>query len=521
MRINDFIMQPGQFNLLNPQQEENLIKLIDISKVFHKEAGMSVPKSASISNRTIVLESGHQPNFLPYPGVWKKAFLLDYISKQLRTFGVHVIPVFGFADYNLSTASYLSQNQIPAFNRQGSENIGFKILEKDRWRCFHSLDKPSEERFSAEIEKIRRFYLDNTRNMNSDRDIIVHRTERLMDLLKKSHEQARTYSEMNAIFFSRICTEIFAFDILFFRYTDVQKKGLFVEISRQILNDLKKYNESYNRLISSTKVDIPQIEKDDIPFWYHCECGGKVHLIEHPSTVLAGTCPVCGREHQFSSGSSMIDLDVNYPQMSLNAIARNIIFSQGLGTHIFISGTGGGLRYGLLADAISQELGFHRPLTLAWQSKDYYLGVVHHRSLVELMRTFQLHFGDLTDPSLNVRVREYRATLQRQIAELRERGGARKEIQRLEGRFLNSAVQAAILKKIFSITPSILDLMAACEPNQILEAWVVAVSEAEIDRDDHLLKMHQDVLYPCDLRSPLAPDKIPSIHHAMKAIEVE
>ncbi len=521
MRINDIIPQLGQFHTLNTQQEENLGRLIEISKTFSEEAGIPFFHSAPVNNRTIVLESGHQPNFLPYPGVWKKAFLLDYIRRHLHELGMDAIAVFGFADYNLSTASYLFRNQVPAFNKQGSENIGFKTAEKNRWRCFHTLEKPSEERFLAEMEKIKRFYEENAKNLNSNREMIGYRTEQLTDLLQRSYERARSFSGMNATIFAGICTEILDLDILFFRYTDLQKNCLFIECSQQILNDIERYNSVYHLSASSHQTGVPPPEKGDVPFWYHCECGGKVHLMIDASSNFIGKCPVCEKEHRISMGPEYTNLAERYPRMSPNAVARNIIFAEGLGTTLFISGVGGGLHYGLIADAISRDMNIHRPLTLAWQSKDHYLGVVHQVALKELLRTFRLTPADLLDPGISRRIGEIRSALLQQVKEMQENGGDKKEIQRLEGRFLNSAVQAATVKKIFSSNPSVLDLLVTCDAKQISKQWNTGASEAEIIHEDHLIRMHGDVLYPCTPESPVAPDMIPEVYKTMVSIEVK
>jgi hypothetical protein len=261
------------------------------------------------------------------------------------------------------------------------------------------------------------------------------------------------------------------------------------------------------------------MKEEEVPFWYHCDCGGKVRLKALPAALLAGTCHACGAEHRIPMDSGS-DLDAAYPRMSPDAVARNIIFSEGLGTTLFVSGTGGGLRYGTVSDAISRKMGLHRPLTLAWQSRDHYLGVIHHRALRELMRTFGLDPADLVDPAVTSRIQEFRARLDHQIRELRRRGEDKTVISRLEGRFLNSSVQATTVKRVFSATPSIFDLLIACDPGQIPGSWAIAASGAGIHEEGPFLVMQGDVLYPCESGFSVVPGAIPQVHHAMEAIEV-
>ncbi|MDD1670093.1 MAG: hypothetical protein LUQ67_02075 [Methanomicrobiales archaeon] len=504
---------------LTSNQQENVLRIIELSRAFHSDAGLYFKDPGSPGRKAIVLESGHQPNFLPYPGVWKKAFLLDRIARELRDRGEEAVPLFGFADHNLSTAFYLARNQVPALNKIGTENIGFKIPERDRRRCFHTLKKPTSERFHEEIERIRTLYRATSGKMGPPGTTNDERTDQILHSLLWSYQRAQTFPEMNAYLFARICTDLFGLNLIFFRYTDIHKGSVFIDTARRVLSDLVAFNASYNAAVAGQE-EMPRVRNGDIPFWFHCDCGAKVHLAGDPPS-LSGTCPACGKEFDLPAGAGLGDLATWYPRMSPNAIARNLVFAEGLGTSLFISGTGGGLRYGRLADAISREMGFHRPTTLAWRSRDYYLGGIHYLALRELRRTFDLPSGDFTDPCLGEKIRRYRSSLQSEARDLRENQGEMKEIQRLEGRFSNSRVKAVMVKRVFQATPSILDLMAAVEPQVICQQWNTAIGDAGVYPDDHLLLMEGNVSYPCDPGFSLPMDAIPGVYKAMEAIEVD
>ncbi|MGA7628711.1 MAG: hypothetical protein WCA60_09480, partial [Methanoregula sp.] len=62
--------------------------------------GLPSDPSEKITSDTVILESGHQPNFLPHCGTWKKAFLLDRIYRKLQEKGIPAIAFFGLADQN-------------------------------------------------------------------------------------------------------------------------------------------------------------------------------------------------------------------------------------------------------------------------------------------------------------------------------------------------------------------------------------------------------------------------------------
>ena len=129
MRKNDFISLLVSRNDLKEKQIENLEKLKKVAEKFHRDAGtydeVKHVLNREITEKTLVLESGHQPNFLPYAGVWRKAFLLHFFDKEISALNNsrECIPLFGFADYNLCTAKWIYQNRIPAMTKDGFETI--------------------------------------------------------------------------------------------------------------------------------------------------------------------------------------------------------------------------------------------------------------------------------------------------------------------------------------------------------------------------------------------------------------
>jgi len=519
MRIEDLIPRLVDFHSLNVFQQENLRDLIAISRTFSSEAGIPGSLCDVIGSGSIVLESGHQPNFLPYSGVWKKAFLLDSIRKELTECGKDAIAVFGFSDHILSTASYLFQNQIPAYKKQGKENIGFKIPEKDRWRCFHYLSKPTEEQFHREIEKIKRIYSDNIRHLNTMEDALKHRMDDILELLSDCYHLAPSFADFNAFFFSRMCTDVFDLHLHFFRYSDVFEHGLLMNESKKILSHPDVYISNLEAAIAKTGSASTPLWENAMPFWYHCDCGGKIHLSgSNPSDVRC-TCPVCNKNHLLSLGPNLDSLGNYYSRMSPNAIARNVIFSEGFGTNLFISGTGGSLKYGQVADAMSIEMGFHRPLTLAWRSADMYLGAVHNRAIQELIKTFRLKITDLLENRMNEKIKECRGALERKMKEMEHTSQDKKAIQKFRGKYLNSLVQAETVRNVFAETPSFLDILMTFESTQISEKWRDTLQKVDIGSEGYWLSVQGDVLYPYKGIQGIMSRDIPGIFQAMKSIE--
>ncbi|HEC57316.1 MAG TPA: hypothetical protein ENI32_05485 [Candidatus Syntrophoarchaeum butanivorans] len=129
---------------------------------------------------------------------------MDFFDKELSVFDINrkAIPLFGFADYNLCTAKWLYQNRIPAMTKDGYETVGFKISGKDRWKRFDSIEKPPEEVWTKELERIRTFY---RKAIKKNKEEAKGNLERLMEEMCKSYELGKSFSDVNAILFSRVC----------------------------------------------------------------------------------------------------------------------------------------------------------------------------------------------------------------------------------------------------------------------------------------------------------------------------
>jgi len=520
--VIDLIERLADLPVLGESQQANLRGLVEVSRAFSSDAGIAAAPPVEIGSGTLVLESGHQPNFLPYSGVWKKAFLLDSLMRELAAGGKEPVALFGFSDHILSTASYLSQNQVPAYRKPGKENIGFRIPEKDRWRCFHLLDKPPVDRLRQEIDKIRRIYAENTGQVRPADPSVQPRLDDVLGILEECYERSRSFADWNAFVFSRMCTEVFGLRLHFFRYSDVFARGLLLEESRRILSRPAEYASHLRAAMAGmgTGAGGHVNADDDLPFWYHCECGGKLHLCGPGPDDLQGTCPVCGKDHHVSFGRDLNTLGASYPRMSPNAVARNLIFSEGFGTGLFISGTGGGLRYGQVADAVSGGMGFRRPVTIAWRSADLYLGPVQNRAILELMKTFRLDLQDLRDGQVNRKIGECRGALERKLKEMEGQPADKKTIQKYRGRYLNSQVQAETVRNVFSETPSFLDILVACEPARIIECWRDALAASRTTPGKYSQIVQGDARYPCGGVQGIMNTDVPGIIQALGSIEV-
>ncbi|WP_456469186.1 hypothetical protein [Archaeoglobus sp.] len=422
---------------------ENLDLVIDCARKFHKRAGIEFPDTTE----GFVVESGHQPNFLPHAGTFKKAFLLDFLKSRGE-----FIPLFGIYDYNMATAKWLYKNRIPDVNKNGFKKIGFKLSKKEVWKRFDQVEKPSEKEWEREVEKIKNHY--GTKNA----DVVA-------DEMWKSYELGDSFADVNAILFARLCQHL-EIEILFFKYTDIQKRCVFIEEWVEISRDIEKFNQLYNSVVSRKGLEgIGLNDANLAPFWYLCDCGGNVPIYQR-GTFL-GRCPLCGSNHEFENIEDVFD------RLSPRAVFRNLVFAKGLGTSAFVSGSGGGLKYGVISNEMYSEFEIKRPLVLYWKSRDFYLSPVHKKIVSEISKLFgQDIFG--------IDVMEKRNEW------------AEKMDGRTKGYYKYSDTLLQIARNAFLLNPSIVDLLGSVDFSEIAERWRKSLENAEI-REDEFYAVASDV----------------------------
>jgi len=490
-----------------------------VSEKFLAGAKIRIPISEIESDKSIILESGHQPNFLPHAGTWKKAFLLADIKKKLTAQGSSSIAFFGFPDRNLSTARLLSRNQIPALNKKGVEPIGFRIPDTDRLKSFCNVSKPPSETWETELQKIEKFYTEISGMFPDKKTILKPRMDQIIEILWESYNLADNFAELNGFAFAKICHEILDLDLMFFFYSDMQKEKLFIEESRKILQNMPVFNRIYNRVISENGLSIPPVDASHVPFWYHCGCGGKVNLFLKDSLSFDGSCPLCKKEFHLSFDTGFNNLDEYFADMDFNAVSRNVVMAEGLGDTLFISGTGGSLQYGLIADQVSHELAFHHPVSLAWRSQDFYLGMTHASALRNLMKTFMLSPGDLSGPSLNEMIRQQSGLLAGKLKEAQQKKDY-EIMNTLTGMYNNAKNWPVITRNIFLTIPSFIDILFNQDFTEIAGLWKRALDDAEISEANGVNIFRADINYKNDLINDIKTEDVPHICHIIRGLEV-
>lgn len=463
---------------LEKKQLFNLGSILESSELFSNEGKIDF-SYPSLDKKTVVLESGHQPNFLAHAGLMKKMFLLDHFKKKCESKGKKGIALFGFSDYDQCTSKLLTQNKLPAINKHGFEKIGFKIKGDEVWKRLDHIDKPTPDEWKKEIGKITSHY-----KKYSKSPIMEKNLDYIIDKLDESYKDAKNFPDINAFFLAKFSTEILGLNLIFFRYSDIQRRNIFLDEWKRIIVNIKNFNELYNKSISTFGLDIPLCTSDSLPFWYHCQCGAKVNLTFNEG-IAAGRCMLCSKDQIFS----IEKLEEEFKYLSPNAVARNIIFSEGMCTKIFISGSGGSLVYGKISDEISNDLGFHKPFTVSWKSKDYYPGIVHLAAIDQLEKLCRPENGIFIPENIGKTIKERKEFLLDLISKAKETGN-NDHLKKYEGQYKNLVLSIEIFKSVCKVTPSFIDVFVSQSFEHIKELW----SNTLIDIDLVSL-IEKDIVY--------------------------
>lgn len=503
---------------LSDRQRENVARLISLSQKFHDRIGIPGPDTEQVTPGTMVLESGHQPNFLPHSGVWKKAYLLSRIQEQIKNEGGSCVAFFGYADQNLSTAKLLYRSYIPAANKEGKETIGFSIADKDHNKSFCSLPKPSINSWQNELDRIKRHYLADSAKLKGNPGKTSLQPEKILDLLQKSYETAGNFAELNAIIFSRICHDILGIRVRFFLYSEVQKEHLFADESVHLLRHYRGYNQIYNQVVAEKKLNIHPVQVNHLPFWYHCSCGTKIDLFVDETNIARGECPVCCQKYALAFGPDFTRLPEYYGQMDFNAVSRNIVLAQGLGDALFLSGAGGSLRYGMIADQIAKKLGFRQPRILFWRSTDYYLGLTHAVIFAELAKSIGADPSEVPKAAFCEEITGMIRDLNVKITVAESTGSGSKTVKVLKNDLNRLTNLLSTAEKIFTLVPSVIDLFVNMD-SAIPGLWEDTLKNASITSVEEVNKIDADILYPSRILPDLPQEEIRQLYISLRKTE--
>lgn len=489
-------------NYKSEKQYANLKKIGEIAIDFHKKNGTyteGVKSQIDLlkeENIQILIEVAHQPNFLPYSGVWKKAVFADFIANKLNEKNTPSVAVFGLVDEDQSSKQYLYQNRIPFYSKNGYKNIGFSVNNKHL--LWNKQPLPGKEQIIEHFDEIFSLYASSGLDLNNPDSSVFK------EILYDSYINSQTFSEANSKFLTKFCNNIWNLNILFFQYSEIQNEGILEDEFEKVLAKRNEYIKIYNDVINTNKLKISNVPENYIPFWYHCECGGKIRLsiLNGQNSELTGCCPICKKKYDVNISQGLNKI---IKSMSPDAVARDVIFTMGLGTNVYLLGHGGSSVYSKISDKILDLFYEKKARLISWKSKDVYISSLLVKNASSFLKTSKITNDDRTkdEESVNRNIlnltqrivsikeslkkstkdNENFLVLSNEIKLLNEdRNRYMKEKQQIESYF----IKKSNLYNALICTPSILDEILSIGQETIIKTWLNDLSTEDYD-NQHLI----------------------------------
>ena len=251
-------------------------------------------------------------------------------------------------------------------------------------------------------------------------------------------------------------------------------------------------------------LNIRTISNDYVPFWYHCECGRKtrVKFQDHPNISIVGHCPFCGK----TINIDIKKLDKIIPFISSEAVARDIIFANGLGSDVYVIGHGGSSIYGKISRCMYDIFQIDAPFLIQWKSKDKYCRSLLIKPVLDYLKSSNrynkvegvLEIDTITEQIsyLTIKLLFYKGILKRypHNSEIFEK--ALDEIQ-----FLNKKLNGYIKQKqqiehhkikrknlclAFRSIPSIIDEVISAGTQKVLMEWLNDLNINDFDVEHNI-----------------------------------
>ncbi|MFX1520082.1 MAG: hypothetical protein ACFFCD_09205 [Promethearchaeota archaeon] len=408
--MDKLISQILDFSERNPRT----VKHVDTSKQlarliekFHKttktlQNSLQETIKKFVEENTIILETAHQPNFLPYSGLFKKTILLEHIARALEKKGRSVVCLFSIVDTDFADDEWFASNRIPHLSKKGYLKLGIKIAKKNRKRCMYAIHKPSQENWKNIVQNISTHYYECLKELKkelSKQNILdfeqiessfQQKWYELLNIMEESYQKADKFADMNAIFLSKVINDLMACSTIFYKYSD----GLnaFENSFSRLVACNSDYVKLYNHYADQNNIE--KIQKEYAPFWFHCTtCDGKVPL-KQKGIEFKGTCLSCKEAYVFDFESQEYpNLSEIIQRISPRAIPRHYITFNELGVSFYAGGQAGSL-YTSIAEKIADTLHFRFPPIFTWFNKDYYTGILQFNSFLQIHRALKLDSYD-------------------------------------------------------------------------------------------------------------------------------
>jgi hypothetical protein len=379
---------------------------------FHERAGILTEAVEAVlaqfvDPEALIVEVAHQPNIFPYSGYYKKLVLgklLGYrLSEQLD---VPVVVTFGFVDQDFANPKWFRRTELPDINSQDGVLVLKLPVSRRSKKVMHALPAPDDAQVGSWKTVLENWLTNNIRRFNklvktnhdvigvedgyildkSRVNIIRGRMRRVYELIDDSHKRAETITEFNAYFTAQLANKYWNYPMLFYEYSKVQ--DCFGSEYRRFIDSselLERYSvtaaETYHSVRShDITLDFNVPPGDQVPFWYRCDCGGKIETAfdvkDEAHSFRYEACPECGKA---AADNLFVPTELEITdQVSPRAAFRPLLIANTLRPSIFVSGLAA-QGFHMISRGLAEELDIPLPPYIIWHGRDEY------RSLAKLV----------------------------------------------------------------------------------------------------------------------------------------
>jgi hypothetical protein len=371
--------------------------LMDKIKKFHERSETlttSVNSSISLVHKknTKILLALHQPNLFAYGGVFRKIILLHGLKSllQLRSPSENIVSMFLIIDHDFMGDFWTHVAEMPNIRSSGGIlELRYPVNPRDRWKMTSTSPPPSNSIIDRWENQIINWIKNCSILTQEDKKKYIENFNDFWKLVLNSKSRAKSYADFNSYCMSQIVNNIWHYDTLFVNLTelaDALSEGYKFLISNHLYlaNTLRDCEKNFDQV--GIRKGVSSNSYLFAPVWLHCKCGSKSpsNLKSNSGEVVgSGICMACKNQVLVNFGShSKLNLASQIAgSISPRAIPILLLLSREFNVSCHVTGTGGSLRYTLVASKVFKALNIPSPTVILWPSSDQYLGIGQNEAL--------------------------------------------------------------------------------------------------------------------------------------------
>jgi hypothetical protein len=369
---------------------------------FHNQA-QTATKSVDVGlnmlsgNDTDLLVAIHQPNLFAYGGVFKKLILLKELKAAIYKSNPkkQIVTMFIIVDHDFIGDHWTKVAQLPnARSYDGIMEIRFPVKMKKRWQMTHKNAPPTQSMLNFWKHEVKLWIKDTTKAIGIDRGPYLDNLNSFWQFVDKSLSRAKSYADFNSFLISNIVNISWHDDTLFVRLSDIPE--VFVNGMNFLIKNFEQYSASLKETenifkMSGITTGMSPNAHLFAPNWLHCICGSKASGTfkkEGASFICQGSCISCKRDISTNFGTLTDQHFVEKLfEISPRAIPILLLLSMDLRCSGIVLGTGGSLRYTIVASRTFDRFKIPMPIPIIWASEDEYHGIAQREALLSSVNT--------------------------------------------------------------------------------------------------------------------------------------